>query len=57
MRNIKLEGAATESVKRILRGYTTEVDLLNIIKYQNKDLEDLSNYDAAILLLYSAAFN
>jgi hypothetical protein len=57
MRDTKLENAATESVKQALKGNTTGVDLSNIIKFQFRDTEDLSNYDAAILLLYSAAFN
>ena len=57
MKNVKLENAATESVSRALKGSTTGMDLVNILKFQNRETEDLSNYDAAILLLYSAAFN
>jgi hypothetical protein len=57
MKNVELENAATESVKQALKGITTGTDLSNIIKFQFRETEDLSNYDAAILLLYSAAFN
>ena len=57
MRNVELENAATESVKQALKGSVTGMDMVNIVKFQNRETEDLSNYDAAILLLYSAAFN
>jgi hypothetical protein len=57
MRDTKLENAATESVSRALKGYTTGMDLVNIIKFQNRETEDLSNYDAAVLLLLSVEFN
>ena len=57
MKNVKLENAATESVKQALKGSTTGVDLSNIIKFQNRETEDLSNYDAAVLLLLSVEFN
>jgi hypothetical protein len=57
MKNVELENAAVESVKRGLRGITTGSDLLNIIKFQNRETEDLSNYDAAVLIMYSVAFN
>ena len=57
MKNVKLENAAAESVSRALKGSTTGMDLVNILKFQNRETEELSNYDAAIFLLYSAAFN
>jgi hypothetical protein len=57
MKDVELENAAVESVKRGLRGITTGSDLLNIIKFQNRETEDLSNYDAAVLIMYSVAFN
>jgi hypothetical protein len=57
MKDTKLENAAAESVSRALKGISTGSDLLNIIKFQNRETEDLSNYDAAIFILYSAAFN
>lgn len=57
MKNLKLEDAATESVSRALKGITTGIDLVNIIKFQNRETEDLSNYDAAVLLLLSVEFN
>lgn len=57
MRDTKLENAATESVSRALKGITTGMDLVNIIKFQNRETEDLSNYDAAVLLLLSTEFN
>jgi len=57
MKDTKLENAAAESVSRALKGISTGSDLLNIIKFQNRETEDLSNYDAAILIMYSAAFN
>ena len=57
MRDVKLENAAAESVSRALKGSTTGMDLVNILKFQNRETEELSNYDAAIFLLYSAAFN
>ena len=57
MKDTKLENAATESVIRALKGYTTGMDLVNIIKFQNRETEDLSNYDAAVLLLLSVEFN
>ena len=57
MRDVKLENAAAESVSRALKGITTGMDLVNIIKFQNRETEDLSNYDAAVLLLLSVEFN
>ena len=57
MRDVKLENAATESVSKALKGDVTGMDLLNIIKFQNRETEVLSNYDSAILIMYSAAFN
>jgi hypothetical protein len=57
MKNVELENAATESVSRALKGITTGMDLVNIIKFQNRETEDLSNYDAAVLLLLSVEFN
>jgi hypothetical protein len=57
MKDTKLENAAAESVSRALKGYTTGMDLVNIIKFQNRETEDLSNYDAAVLLLLSVEFN
>ena len=57
MKNVRLENAATKSVSRALKGDVTGMDLLNIIKFQNRETEDLSSYDAAILIIYSAEFN
>ena len=57
MKNVKLENDATESVSRALKGYTTGMDLVNILKFQNRETEDLSNYDAAVLLLLSVELN
>ena len=57
MRDVKLENAATKSVSKALKGDVTGMDLLNIIKFQNRETEVLSNYDSAILIMYSAAFN
>jgi len=57
MKNVKLENAAAESVSRALKGITTGMDLVNILKFQNRETEDLSNYDAAVLLLLSVELN
>ena len=57
MKNVRLENAATKSVSKALQGDVTGMDLLNIIKFQNRETEDLSSYDAAILIIYSAEFN
>ena len=57
MRDIKLENAATESVSRALKGITTGSDLLNIIKFQNREIEDLSIYDITDLISLSVAYN
>ena len=58
MKNVKLENAAAESVSRALQGITTGMDLVNILKFQNRETEDLPNYDAAaVLLLLSVELN
>lgn len=57
MKDVKLENAAAKSVSRALKGITTGMDLVNILKFQNRETEDLSNYDAAVLLLLSVEFN
>jgi len=57
MKNVKLENAAAESVGRALQGITMGIDLVNIIKFQNRETEDLSVYDALILLSLSVEYN
>jgi hypothetical protein len=57
MKNVKLENAAAESVSRALQGITMGIDLVNIIKFQNRETEDLSVYDAVILLSLSVEYN
>jgi hypothetical protein len=57
MRDVKLENAATKSVKQVLKGNTTGSDLLNIIKFQNREIKDLSIYDIIDLISLSVAYN
>jgi hypothetical protein len=57
MKDVELENAAVESVKRGLRGITTGSDLLNIIKFQNREIKDLSIYDIIDLISLSVAYN
>ena len=57
MKDIELENAVKESVKRGLKGTTTGTDLLNIIRFQNRKTKDLSNYDVIDLILLSVAYN
>ena len=45
------------AVKRAMTGKTTGRDLINIVKYQNKDLGEIHDVNAATLVLYQVAFN
>lgn len=56
MKNVELENAASVSVKRAMKGDITVVDLVNFLKFQNRE-KDLSDTEAILLTLLSAAFN
>ena len=45
------------AVKRAMTGKTTGRDMINIVKYQNKDLGEIHDVNAATLVLYQVAFN
>lgn len=45
------------AVKRAMTGETSGRDLINIVKYQNSDLGEINDVNAATLVLYQVAFN
>jgi len=45
------------AVDNILKGQTTGRDLINIVKFQNRDLGEIHDINAATLVLYQATFN
>jgi hypothetical protein len=57
MKDTELENAVKESVKRGLKGTTTGTDLLNIIRFQNRETKDLPIHDVIDLILLSVAYN
>jgi hypothetical protein len=57
MKDTELENAVKESVKRGLKGTTTGIDLLNIIRFQNRKTKDLPIHDVIDLILLSVAYN
>jgi hypothetical protein len=45
------------AVDNTLKGQTTGRDLINIVKFQNRDLGEIHDINAATLVLYQATFN
>jgi hypothetical protein len=45
------------AVKRALTGETTGRDLVNIVKFQNRDMGEIHDIEAATLVLLQVAFN
>ena len=57
MNNTKLESQVKTAVSNALTGYLNGKDLLAIVRSQNAELGDISDVDAATLVLYQTAFN
>ena len=53
----KIKNDYKSAVKRALTGETTGRDLINIVKFQYKELGEIHDVNAATLVLYQVAFN
>lgn len=53
----KIKNNYKSAVKRAMTGETNGRDLIHIVKYQNRDLGEINDVNAATLVLYQVAFN